>query len=81
MLPVALQPPKATAGLEFTTVSTFVPKPAKPANVDPLAKERRRRLLELTKESFPDGKVPDPFTLTRLGLSQVVAKQARFASS
>ena len=61
MLPVALQPTEATAGLKFTTVSKFDPKPAKPDNV---AKERRRRLLELTKEAFPDGKVPDPFTFT-----------------
>jgi hypothetical protein len=35
-----------------------------------LAKERRRRLLELTKQSFPDGKVPDPFSLTWLTLSR-----------
>ncbi|KAF8886879.1 hypothetical protein CPB84DRAFT_1535611 [Gymnopilus junonius] len=61
---LALQPTEATAGLKFTTVSKFIPKPTKPTNVDPLAKERRRRLLELTKQSFPDGKVPDPFTST-----------------
>ncbi|KAJ7224769.1 hypothetical protein C8J57DRAFT_1025179, partial [Mycena rebaudengoi] len=30
-------------------------------DADPLAKERRRRLVELTQEAFPDGKVPDPF--------------------
>ena len=64
MLSVALQPTKAPPGLEFTTVSKFVPKPTKPAHVDPLAQERRRRLLELTEQSFPDGKVPDPFSLT-----------------
>jgi hypothetical protein len=62
MLPVALQPTGATAGLKFTTVSKFVGKPTKPAHADPLAKERRLRLLELTKQSFPDGKVPDPFS-------------------
>ena len=61
MLPVALQSTKETAGPEFTTGSNFVPKPTEPAPVDPLAKERRRRLLELTKQSFPDGKVPDPY--------------------
>ena len=64
MLP-ALQPTLptgATAGLKFTTVSQFVGKPTKPAHVDPLVKERRLRLLELTKQSFPDGKVPDPFS-------------------
>jgi hypothetical protein len=73
MLPVALRPTGATAGLKFTTVSKFVPKPIKAAHVDPLAKERRRRLLELTKQSFPDGKVPDPFTLTWPALSQDAA--------
>ena len=44
-------------------------------SLDPLAKERRRRLLELTERSFPDGKVPDPFTFTWLGLSLDVARQ------
>ncbi|KAF7328842.1 hypothetical protein MVEN_02513600 [Mycena venus] len=48
-------------------------KPTTPTNVDPLAKERRRRLVELTKDSFPDGKVPYPFTLSWLALSQDVA--------
>lgn len=78
MLPVALQPTKASASLKFTTVSKSVPKPTKPAPVDPLAKERRRRrLLELSKQSFPDYKVPDPFSLAWLTLSQdVVASQA-----
>ncbi|KAK2465135.1 hypothetical protein APHAL10511_002827 [Amanita phalloides] len=70
---LALQPTGATAGLKFTTVSKFVPEPTKPAQVDPLAKERRRRLLELTQESFPDGKVPDPFSLKWLALSKDVA--------
>jgi hypothetical protein len=73
MLPVTLQPTGATAGLKFTAVFKFVGKPTKPAHVDPLAKERRLRLLELTKQSFPDGKVPDPFSLTWLSLSQDVA--------
>ena len=66
MLPVALQPTEATAGLKFTTVSKFVAKPTTPAYVDPLSKERRRRLRELTEQAFPDGKVPDPFSLTLL---------------
>jgi len=70
---LALQPAEATAGLKFTTVSKFVPKPTKPVHVDPLAKERRRRLLELTKQTFPDDKVPDPFLLAWLSLSQDVA--------
>ncbi|CAA7264871.1 unnamed protein product [Cyclocybe aegerita] len=63
---LALEPIKASPGLKITTVSKFVPKPTptEPTNVDPLAKERRRRLVELTKEAFPDGKVPDPFSLT-----------------
>jgi len=73
MLSVALQPTKATAGLEFATVSEFVPVPTKPAHVDLLAKERRRRLLELTEQSFPDGNVSDSFSLTWLALSQDVA--------
>ena len=81
MLPVALQPTEATVGLKFTTVSKFIPKPTKPTNVDPLAKERRRRLLELTKQSFPDGKVPDLFTSTWLSLSQDVAPPINFPSS
>ncbi|KIL59306.1 hypothetical protein M378DRAFT_14918 [Amanita muscaria Koide BX008] len=58
-----LQPTKVTAGLKITTVPKFIPRPTKPANVDPLLKERRRRLLELTKKAFPDGKVLDPFRL------------------
>ena len=73
MLSVALQPTKATAGLRFTTVSKFVPKPTESAHVDPLAQERRHRLLELTEQSYPDGKVPNPFSLTWLALSQDVA--------
>ena len=49
MLPAALPPTEATAGLKFTPVSKFVPNLTKPAHVDPLAKERRRRLIELAK--------------------------------
>ncbi|KAF8887626.1 hypothetical protein CPB84DRAFT_1849802 [Gymnopilus junonius] len=56
VLHFALQPTEATAGLKFTTISKFIPKPTKPTNVDPLAKEHRHHLLELTKQSFPDGK-------------------------
>ncbi|KAF8200028.1 hypothetical protein K438DRAFT_1759059 [Mycena galopus ATCC 62051] len=70
---LALHPTKQSTGLDTTTVSKFIPKPTTPTNVDPLAKERRRRLVELTKDSFPDGKVPDPFTLSWLALSQDVA--------
>ncbi|KAJ7654308.1 hypothetical protein B0H17DRAFT_1146804 [Mycena rosella] len=70
---LALYPTKQSTGLHMTTVSKFIPKPTTPTNVDPLAKERRRRLVELTKDSFPDGKVPDPFTLSWLALSQDVA--------
>jgi hypothetical protein len=73
MPPVALQPTGETASLKFTTISKFIAKPTKPPHVDPLAKERRRRLLELTKQPFPDGKVPDPFSLAWLSLSQDVA--------
>jgi len=65
---LALQPTQSpTTGLKFITVSKFVPEPTKPAKVDPLAKQRRIRLLELSKQAFPDGKVPDPF-ITSLGL-------------
>jgi hypothetical protein len=61
---VALHPPEQSSGLRFTTTSHFVRHPPRPEMADPLAKERRRRLLELTKQTFPDGGVPDPFTLT-----------------
>ncbi|KAJ6468936.1 hypothetical protein C8R45DRAFT_436075 [Mycena sanguinolenta] len=67
---LALYPTKPSAGLHMTTVSKFIPKPTTSTNVDPLAKERRRRLVELTKDSFPDGKVS---TLSWLALSQDVA--------
>ena len=63
MLPVALQLNEPSAGLKITTVSKSVPNPPKPANIDPLAQERRRRLLELTEQAFPDGRVPDPLSL------------------
>ncbi|KAF8911432.1 hypothetical protein CPB84DRAFT_1761807 [Gymnopilus junonius] len=57
----ALQPPEAGVGLNITTVSEFVPNPPKPTNPDPLAKERRHRIIELTKQAFPNDNVPDPF--------------------
>lgn len=60
---VALHPSEPSPGLQFETTSHFVPHPPKPAKADPLAKQRRRRLLELTKQTFPTGKLPDPFTL------------------
>jgi hypothetical protein len=47
MRPVALQPTEATADLDLTPVSKFVPEPTEPANFDPKAKDRRRRLIEL----------------------------------
>lgn len=50
---LALQPTMTSAGLEFTTDSKSVPKPTKPADIDPLAKDRRRRLLELTNSPSP----------------------------
>ncbi|KAJ7457118.1 hypothetical protein B0H11DRAFT_2320518 [Mycena galericulata] len=70
---LALHPTKQSTGLHMTTVSKFIPKPTTPTNVDPLAKERRRRLVQFTKDSFPGGKVPDPFALSWLALSQDVA--------
>jgi len=72
MLSVALQPFEKTAGIELT-VPKSIPNPTTPINVDPFAKERRRRLLELTKEAFPDGKVSDPYTIGWLNLTQDVA--------
>lgn len=70
---VALHPTHETRGLEFTTVSKFIPNPTVPANADPLAKERRRRLIDLTNQAFPDGKLPDPYTIEWLSLSQEAA--------
>ncbi|GBE84298.1 hypothetical protein SCP_0602760 [Sparassis crispa] len=57
---LALNPLEQPSGLQFTTTSKFIADPPKPAKADPLAKERRRRLLDLTEQTFPDGKVPDP---------------------
>ncbi|KAJ7433639.1 hypothetical protein B0H11DRAFT_2259254 [Mycena galericulata] len=53
---LALHPTEQSTGLHMTTpISKFIPKPTTPTNADPLAKERRRRLVQLTKDSFPDG--------------------------
>ncbi|KAJ7174546.1 hypothetical protein C8R46DRAFT_1081189 [Mycena filopes] len=41
--------------INTTPVAKFIPNPPPRTNFDPLAKERRRRLLELTKEAFPNG--------------------------
>ncbi|KAJ7243883.1 hypothetical protein B0H12DRAFT_1129890 [Mycena haematopus] len=47
---LALHPPKQSTGLHMATpVYKIMPQPTTPANVDPLSKERRRRLVELTK--------------------------------
>jgi hypothetical protein len=51
MLPVLLQPSKATTGIEVSNLDSkfqFVLKPTctKPARIDPLEKERRRRLYD-----------------------------------
>lgn len=74
MLPAALPPPtEATARINLTTVSEFVPNP--PPNPDPLAKERRRRLMELTKEAFPDGEVPGPRGLASVRLWDATANR------
>ncbi|KAJ7665397.1 hypothetical protein DFH06DRAFT_1187234 [Mycena polygramma] len=60
--------PRAGAvGIDLTPKSTFIPATApndtQPTNVDPLVKERRRRLVELTKEAFPNGYISDPYHL------------------
>lgn len=58
-------PPEPPTEAQFTPTSKFISNPPKLLKVEPLAKERRRRLIELSKETFPDGKVPaDPFTRT-----------------
>ncbi|KAF8905225.1 hypothetical protein CPB84DRAFT_1745551 [Gymnopilus junonius] len=69
----ALQPPKAGISLNITTVSEFVPNPPKPPIPDPLVKEHRHRIIELTKQAFPNDNVPDPFIVTWLGLLGDVA--------
>ncbi|KAJ7136179.1 hypothetical protein C8R44DRAFT_769863 [Mycena epipterygia] len=71
LVDLALQPAKAPVGLKMTTVPRFEPNLPKPTHVDPLVKERRRRLIELTEEAFPDGKVPDPYAVTSLALSTI----------
>ncbi|KAF5385014.1 hypothetical protein D9615_001026 [Tricholomella constricta] len=40
--------------------STFIQNPSTTADAKTL--ERRRRLVALTKEAFPDGRIPDPYT-------------------
>lgn len=52
--------------------STFIPKPTKLANVDPLTRERCR-LLKLTKQPSTDSNVPDPFTPSFVVASQLDA--------
>ena len=52
---VAFSSPAQHSGLKITTTPKIIPNPPPRATVDPLAKERRRRLIELTKEAFPDG--------------------------
>ena len=58
---VALRPPEKPSGFQFTTTSEsyFACHLPTPETVVPLAKERRRRLVELTEQAFPDGEVPD----------------------
>lgn len=51
VLLVALPETAAGGGVNTTVISTFVPKPTEPAFADPLTKERRHRLMELTREA------------------------------
>ncbi|KAJ7651531.1 hypothetical protein DFH06DRAFT_1134783 [Mycena polygramma] len=44
--------PSPRVGVRMDTTSTYIPVPSRPTTVDP---ERRRRLVELTKEAFPNG--------------------------
>lgn len=64
---VTLHPPEESSGLQFTPTPYLVPDPPR---LDPVARERRRRLVELIKQTFLDGRVPDPFAFTGLTLSQ-----------
>ncbi|KAF8802287.1 hypothetical protein BYT27DRAFT_7308284 [Phlegmacium glaucopus] len=66
---VALHPLAQLSGMQFTTTSRFIPNPPTLPEIDPIAGERRHHLLELTRQTFPDGRVPDPFT-NWLSLSQ-----------
>jgi len=62
--PVTL-PPMEPAGT-LNPVPKFIPRSPTPTNDDPRAKERRRRLVELAEQTFPDGKAPDPYTFVEL---------------
>ncbi|KIK07122.1 hypothetical protein K443DRAFT_87995, partial [Laccaria amethystina LaAM-08-1] len=46
---------RAALSQRVNTVSDYI---ANPSKLDPLVKESRRLLIELTGEAFPDGKVP-----------------------
>ena len=62
---VALHPPKQSSGLQLMTTSDPFSGPNLRrcvTNADPLPKERRRSLMELTQQAFPDGEVPPPFS-------------------
>lgn len=62
---VAFHPPVQTPGLHIITVSEFILNPLISDAADPLTLERRRHLVELTKEVFLDNtEIPDPYTLT-----------------
>lgn len=56
-----------STSLGTTTNSELVfTKRSKPENAQPSVEERRHRLLESTKEAFPDGKIPNLFTTVLL---------------
>lgn len=65
---VALQRPEQSSRSEIITRSYFVQDPPRPEEVDPRANERRRPLIELAEQTSPDGRAPNPFALSWLGL-------------
>ena len=68
MPPVALRPTRPTANLNLYPVGTFIPNPTESDIPHTLTPERRRLLLKLAEQTFPE--VQDPPGAVRLGCSQ-----------